>query len=270
MGGGGRIVRLVPHRLFGRGLVDWFKLLKHTHTMADSTTPPSGGVPPDDKGKRRVRLKFNKAQSKEVNLCTEIGLLAADPKYSALAGEKIDAAFVKMFQAKAEEASDYIAAATESTSGKQVVTQDEESLRESLVEWVALIQSRAKGKYKAPSAKRADYGIGEPFEASRDSLVTTARSIIKLLEKDPALIVKPTDRAQMQAALDAYVKVEVTQTDGQAKATGARYDLGVAVEELSEYRRQIQYAVDAVWPHRNKANAAIRIAFKLLPNRPAR
>ena len=41
------------------------------------------------------------------------------------------------------------------------------------------------------------------------------------------------------------------------------------VKVISEMRRHIQYAVDAIWPCMRPANAGVRVAFKLHANRPA-
>ena len=40
--------------------------------------------------------------------------------------------------------------------------------------------------------------------------------------------------------------------------------------DIAVLHRQLQYAVDAAWPARDKANAGVRVEFKLNPSRAMR
>jgi hypothetical protein len=61
--------------------------------------------------------------------------------------------------------------------------------------------------------------------------------------------------------------VQTTQTVDQSGASTARAGYEAKVKEVARLRREIQYAVDALWPAKKKANAPIRVEFKLSPDR---
>ena len=81
---------------------------------------------------------------------------------------------------------------------------------------------------------------------------------------------KPKDLVAFQKALAAYAAVQTTQSGDQSVATTVRAHYGDRVKEISALRRQIQSAVDGLWPASLKGNAGIRIEFKLRPDRASK
>ena len=56
----------------------------------------------------------------------------------------------------------------------------------------------------------------------------------------------------------------------QSGATTTRAQCEIKVNEVADMRREIQYAADIIWPATRKANAGIRVEFKLPPARALR
>ena len=54
----------------------------------------------------------------------------------------------------------------------------------------------------------------------------------------------------------------------QSDASGKRLSLDDLIAGINKDRRKILFAVEAVWPSANKANAPIRSEFGLSPDRP--
>ena len=232
--------------------------------MPDSTAPQ----PEDGSEKPSHRNSINYRQAKEITIAGEVARVALLPKYATYRiDEEIDSAFVLALQAKCTEASAFLAKAGSSTTTKETTTREEDALKATLVARISAIQGRAKRKYGPDDPKRADYFIGEGIARNRNVLETSARSIFKHLETNTLPGIKPLHRTGLKAALDAYLNVQTEQATGQSDASQARIDFLGTVKEIGVLRRQIQYAVDVVWPAKNKTNAPIRVEFGLPANR---
>ena len=68
-------------------------------------------------------------------------------------------------------------------------------------------------------------------------------------------------------ALAAYKGVETDQSGEQSGATAARKALEALVKEIADQRRELQFAVDGLWPAGKSENAAIRVEFQLSADR---
>ena len=97
-------------------------------------------------------------------------------------------------------------------------------------------------------------------------LETAGQAIITHLETDTLPGMTPEDLPALQVAFDDYLNVHTSQASDQSAATSARVSYAAKVKEVSRFRRQVQYAVEAVWPV-SVENAAIRVEFKLSPDR---
>lgn len=227
-------------------------------------TPPSDKTPPP----KRSRSFINQLHAAEIILAGEIANIAEKPDYATLlATEGIDEAFIEDLRTKIEEANALVASAGGKTTDKKATTQTEETRKAELMEKIATIQSRAKRKYPKGNPQRANYYIGQPIDDSRTLLETSATALIAHLATDTLPGMKPGDIAALQAALKAYQTVQTTQTGDQSGASSARGGYEAKAKEVAGLRRQIQYAVDALWPAKKKANAPIRVEFKLSPDR---
>ena len=217
---------------------------------------------------RRRRSLLNQRHAAALLLAGEIAATAGKPDYAAaLATEDIAAAFVADLCAKIAEANALAAAAEGRTADRQVATQSEDARRADLLALVSLVQSRAKRKYKASDPLRAKYFVGQNLAISRVVLESSAQTILVHLATDALPGMKPADLTAFQKALAAYAAVQTTQSGDQSVATTVRARFGDCVKEISALRRQIQYAVDGLWPASRKGNAGIRIEFKLRPDR---
>lgn len=234
-------------------------------TMPDTTTAPAEAPAPSAK---RSRSFINQSHAAEIILAGEIANTAGLSAYATLlADEGIDAAFLTDLRAKIAEADALVANAGGKTSAKQITTRAEETRKAELLELIATIQSRAKRKYVKGDPRRANYFIAQPIDDSRTQLETCTRAIIAHLATDTLPGMKAGDIPALQAALDAYHAVQTTQTVDQSGASTARAGYEAKVKEVARLRREIQYAVDALWPAKKKANAPIRVEFKLSPDR---
>lgn len=231
--------------------------------MPDPTpTPPAPGKP------KRTRSDTNQADAGELTLAGEVAGTAAKADYAAdLAGEGIDAAFITGLRAKIREAGTFTASAGGKKADKESDTQREEDLKNALLELIGVVQARAKRKFKLGDPKRAKYFIGQPIESSRTLLETSTQTIVTNLATDALPGMKPADVPALQAALDVYKGVQTDQSGNQSGAAMARAKFEAKVKEVADLRREIQYAVDAVWPASKPANAAIRIEFQIPPDR---
>jgi hypothetical protein len=229
-------------------------------TPAPTETPASAA--------KRSRSSINQTLASEIILAGEIANTAELPAYATvLADEGIDAAFLTDLRAKIAEADTLVANAGGKTSAKQTTTRAEELRKEELLELIVTIQSRAKRKYAKGDPLRANYFIGQRIDDSRVQLETSTRAMIAHLATDALPGMKAGDVPALQAALDAYHAVQTTQSVDQSGASLARAGYEAKVKEVARLRREIQYAVDALWPAKKKASAPIRVEFKLSPNR---
>lgn len=240
----------------------------HNQAMSDTTTVP---VETPAKTGKRARSLINQGLAAELTLAGEVANTAEQPAYAALlVDEGIDAAFIAGLRAKIAEANALVADAGGKTSTKQATTRDEQARRRELLDLIGTVQARAKRKYKIGDPMRDKFFIGEKIGASRTVLESSARAILAHLAADTLPGMKPADVAALQEALDAYLAVQTVQSVGQSGASGARAGFDAKVKEVIKLRREIHYAVEAVWSAKKKANAAIRVEFQLHPDRITR
>lgn len=232
--------------------------------MPDTTpTPaPAPGKP------KRSRSETNQADAAELTLAGELANTAEKTAYAALLAEEgIDAAFLSNLRTKIVQAGGSTASAVGKKAAKKGDTKREEDLKSALLEKIGVIQARAKRKFKPGNPQRAKYFIGKSIESSRSMLETSTETILVNLGSDALPGMKPADAPALKAALKAYRDVQTDQSGSQSGAAGARGDFTAQVKEVADLRREIQYAVDAVWPSSKKANAAIRIEFQIPADR---
>jgi hypothetical protein len=222
-------------------------------------------TPPTPTPSRRTRSSINQKDAQELDLAESLVATAAKPDYAArLADEGIDAPFLAGLTAKIAEADGLLGSATGKTAGKRTTTQHEEDLKQALLGQIQTVQKRAKRKYpKTGDPQRENYFIGQRVESNRPLLERATRTILQTLATDALPGQKPADTQALQDALDAYVAVQIAQTAGQSGATTDRALLEAKVKEVAGLRRQIQYAVDTLWPATSKANAGLRREFQI-------
>lgn len=230
-------------------------------------TAPTSPTPAPGKPKR-TRADINQSDAAELTLASEIANTASKASYATLlADEGIDAAFITGLRVKITEARAFTAGATGKKADKKSDTRREDDLKKALLEKIGVIQARAKRKFKPGDPQRAKYFIGKPIESSRTLLETSTQTLLTNLAADSLPGMKPADAPALQAALDAYMGVQTDQTGSQSDASSARTSFETKVKEVADLRREIQYAVDAVWPAGKPANAAIRVEFQISPDR---
>ena len=240
--------------------------------MSTSNTPAPTPPEPTPEKPKRVYAYINLGLVDEISLAREIAGQAASIDYAAaLATKNIDAAYVAELAAKVTEANGYVTNAGDKSTKKASTTITEKTRRGTLMECIAIAQACAKLDYpdlKDPLRRR--YYIGLKFATTRKLLETSAQAILNRLTAEPLVNMKPEDVAALQNAFDAYTGVQTTQTDDQVGITIAHSLFAAKVKVIAQMRRHIQYAVDAIWPCSRTTNAAVRVAFKLLADHPAR
>ncbi len=240
--------------------------------MSDTTTPAPAPSDPTPETPTHVNAFINKELIDEINLADEVATEASSVTYAAaLATKSIDAAYVADLTAKIVEANGYMTDAGDKSAKRKSTTITEQKRRATLLECIAVVQACAKLKYAdLKDPLRATYYIGVQFSSSRTLLKSSSQAILNRLAAEPLDNVKPEDIAALQAARDAYVAAQTTQTDDQVGITIAHSLFEAKVKVIAQMRRHIQYAVDAIWPCSRTTNAAVRVAFKLLADHPAR
>lgn len=211
---------------------------------------------------------------------SEAIIAAAKPadRAAKLADGDIDAAKIAALTAAIAAARRLAGLAVQGTSGKQIITGTEDTLKTALLEIIQYVQKRARQKYDASESGRLkDFGIGQQIANSRSLLEQAAENILLKLNGNPIATppvpadalpgVKPAKIAELQTALDAYKNVQGAQTGAQGDATTWRKQVEAAVAEIVIQRREIQFAADAEWPHTNPANAGLRVEFQLPADR---
>lgn len=237
--------------------------------MSDPTDPqPPSGNEPAGSG-HRSRSAIPVAITTELSLSTEVANAAVKAAYApALAGEGIDAAFVKSLRDNIALGNTLVASAGGKESDKKGATLDEAKLKRALLTQIGTVQARAKRKYPGRGdPKRATYYIGKKIDSNRAQLEAASQSILETLATDTLPGLTPEKTAALAAARDAYVTAQSTQTGGVADAKTARQRLDAVVKDVAGLRRQIQLAVDALWPASEKVHSATRVEFKLSPDR---
>jgi hypothetical protein len=231
----------------------------------NTATPP----PSETAKSKRNRSLINQAHAAELTLAGELVNTARKTTYAPkLADEEIDGPFIDALVLKIDQANSLLASAGGKTAEKKTTTDNEEELKETLLELIGKVQARAKRKYaKAGDPQRAKYYIGQHIGNSRPLLEAASQAIIERLATDTLPGMKPADVTALQAARTAYTTVQTTQSGDQSDATTARSQLDAKVKEVAELRRQIQYAADAAWPATKKTNAGVRTEFKIPPDR---
>ena len=238
--------------------------------MADSNSPTPTPDDPNSEKAKRLRSVINQALSAEVTLGGAVAAAAAKVEYAAaLAAEGIEASFVAELATLAEEATMLLGSSGDKSTEKKVDTIDEEDAKKALLKLISAIQTRAKRTYlKADDPRRDNYYIGLKFSTTRTLLETSSQAIIDRLGVDTLKGMKPTDVTEMQAARKAYVNSQTSQSGAQAVSTTTHAQCEAKVKELAVKRREIQYAVEAVWPSTDPLNAGIRREFGLRPDHP--
>lgn len=242
--------------------------------MADTTPAPASAPKTTPK-----RGEINQSWLDEFTNAEAI-LAAAKPADRAveLAEGGIDAGKISALTLAIAAARKLAGKAVQGTSGKRIITGDEEELKTELLKQIQSVQTRARQKYDASGPGRLkDYAIGQNISNSRSLLEQAGTNILlKLNGDDQAVPVVPPDVlpgvtpakiTALQTALDDYMGVQGSQTGAQGDATTARKLVEAAVADIIAKRREIQFAAEAEWPHTDPANAGIRVEFQLPPAR---
>lgn len=238
--------------------------------MADTTpTTPETPTPNETTKNTRTRGVVNQNLLDELTAAEEIVAVTRKDGYSVkLADGGIEAAKITALSAAIVAARTLASQATQGTTGKQGVTQDEAKLFDNLVNKIKEVQKRARQKYDATEpVKLKDYAVGQRFDNSRSLLEQTANNVLEKLKTDTLPGIGAGKIAALEAALKDYQGVQTDQSGAQSGATTARKNLETAVDDIIARRREIQFAADAEWPHTDPANAGIRVQFKLPPDR---
>ncbi len=236
--------------------------------MADpDPTPPAPTLPPEPPKKSAgPRGEINANWLDEISTTEKLAVVAAKDAYKTkLAKRKIDAPWLTKLSADLERARTLTGQATGKTTGKKVVTKTEKDLKAALVAQIQSIRAAAKQKYFTKNKPAlADYYFAKNIKGmSRPDLEACATNIAAKA-KDAAL--PGIEAAELQAlddALEAYKGVETDQSGAQSGATAARKALEALVKEIADQRRELQFAVDGLWPAGKPENAALRVEFKL-------
>ncbi len=238
--------------------------------MSDQPTPTSGSGEPEKEKSKRVRSAVPKVLTNAIAAATETAGTAQKEAYApSLARVGIDAAFVTALNARVKAANKLVSEAIGARSDKSTTTDVEELAKRTLESRIEDVQSLAKIKYPTPGdPQRKKYRIGEVVGRNRAQLIGVAGSLLETLETDPVPGVTPELVAALGAALADYNQMQTDQAGEQTGAGTARKQLDLQVEELKTQRKKILYAVDALWPSRDPANAPIRREFKVPPDRP--
>lgn len=240
--------------------------------MSDQPTPPAASGPdgPEKDKRKRSRSPLPKPLLQCIVAASETAGTAAKAIYApALAKEGIDAAYLTALASRVDTANKLVAGVIGAQSDRSTTTDQEDKAKEQLQARIEDVQARAKGKYPTPGdPQRKKFYIGQPIARSRTQLLSAASAIVEALAEEPLAGVTPEIVAALKTALEAYRQVQTEQAGDEAEAGGARKKLDIEVELLKERRKKILYAVDAVWPSRDSANAPIRKEFKIPLNRP--
>lgn len=230
-------------------------------------TPPTPPTPPAKS--KAPRGPINQAWLDEIDLANQLLGIATQEKYAAnMTAEELNEAWFTAFSEKLTLAGQLTGRAVGATGDKGGITKDEETLKYNLLDALGIIQTRARRKYKKPGdPMRAKFFISKPIGASRAKLEGAADAILEVIKTDALPAIKEAEVTAVVNALKAYRDIQTSQTGAQGTATGQRTDLKTLIEEITDDRREIQYAADTQWPASNPAHRAVRIEFKLPPDK---
>ena len=246
--------------------------------MADPTPTPTPAPTPTPKTPGR-RGEIDQSWLDEFTTAEAI-LAAAKPadRAAKLAGGGIDVAKTAGLIQAIAAARKLAGQAVQGTTGKHIITGNEDDLKKELLKQIQYVQTRARQKYDSTEPGRlADFGISRQISNSRSLLEQAGDNILLKLNGNSAAVppvppdvlpgVTPAKIASLAQALADYKDVEGDQSGAQGDATTARRLAEAAVADIVTRRREIQFGADADWPHTDPANAGIRAEFQLPPDR---
>ena len=236
-----------------------------------NTTPPAPTPTPEPKKKSAViRGEINALWLAEISGTEKLAFIAAKDAYKTkLAKCKVDAAWITKLTANLARARILAGQATGKTNGKKVASKTEKDLKLALVEQIHSFQAAAKQKYFAKNKPAlADYYFSHNIMSlSRSDLEACASSIAAKAKEADLPGIETAELQALSDALAAYQAAETDQTTEQSDATAARRALEALVKEIADQRRELQFAVDGLWPAGKPENAAIRVEFQLSADR---
>ena len=217
------------------------------------------------------RGTVNQAHLDELTLAEALVRTSQKPEYATLlAAGEITAEFGTTLLTDTAAARKTAANAVGKSTGRQVVTVEEQNAQNKLTALLHGVQARARQKFADQTPERLrDYyiGKGQQLDANRSTLEQATDAILQNLATDVLPGITAQMKTDIAAALKDYKQTQTDQTSEQSGATGARTGLAAAVADIAARRKKIQFAADATWPHENPANAAIRREFKLPASR---
>lgn len=150
------------------------------------------------------------------------------------------------------------------STDRQATTLVEKAVRRELLNILRQIQARAKQKHNSDNrVVLRDYFVGRQIGRSRAMLKQVAESIIEKITTDPLPGAGADVRNQLVEKLARYKAVQTVQTTRQSEAMQARARLRVLMKRINARRREIQFAVNALWPANHEGNNGVRREFFL-------
>ena len=230
--------------------------------MTDSTSTPTPTPTPKAK---RTRGDVNKQILADLELSETVASAAADPAHAAaLADEGVDAAAVTNLNTLNSQGRDLAKQVVENKKLHLDTNKTEAKAHATLMTALRGIQSRAKRKFAKDKPRQAAYGIGKKnFGQSRNELDQDATAILKLAAADTLPGLTPVKLTAANTAYTGWKQTFIAQNQAAETQARAVINLTAKAGAINDARRDVQHAVETIWPHTNKANTATRRAFQM-------
>ncbi|MBB6053571.1 hypothetical protein [Armatimonas rosea] len=244
-----------------KALADRDKALADTDTAVAVKAAPTRRSP----GATSARVDRELARAEQV-----LAAAQRTPYKTALAGQGISAAFVATLAQDTVACRGDISAAVDHTAAKKQATQVEAAAKTALLRRVRGLQAAARQKLAVTNpAALAVYGIGEKLERlPRASLISRVEAILARLPGDILPGVDDGDMDALQEALASWTAAHQEQSVQQSGSTNRRGTRDAHLKSITERRRQIQFAADALYPYDDPEHQGTRGEFDLPLDRP--
>ena len=235
--------------------------------MSDPTPVP---VPTPEPAKpKQPHGLVNKNHEESLARVEKVLSTAQKETYAAqLAEREIDATFLTSLTGDCASARALLGKVLDKKTDNSGAVLIESAARDALVRLTREVQSAARQKYEENGPELRDYYIGASIDRNRPTLEQAVEAILKKLEGAKLPGITADKITALAAALKAFKESNAAHSGAQSDATGTRISLSELVNKVNAGRRQILFAVEAVWPYADEANAPIRREFGLAPNRP--
>jgi len=233
---------------------------------------PDPAPPPPPAPKKQTRGVINKADANALNETEGVIAGAQNAAYSGpLATRGITALMVTTLDTDTGICRKDAARAAQADFFAQKKTKLEAAAKDTLLTAFRYFQNAARAKFPTDADAQHEFFIGQDLAgASRPDLELFCDGLIEKLVTEPLAEkgVTAAEIAALPGKVEAWTDSDTDQHNAQEAAQTLRTGVDAQLASIKARRTDIRLAANLEWPHTDKANAPIRRAFGLPPEKP--